>query len=87
MTDRVIDYRETMDPPPDACPECGGEISTHEEHGRVHIYGPADREWAREYGIEGDGLVETIWTRWHCASDPAHAGGPILMASAPQVIA
>lgn len=82
MTDRIIDYRERMGAPPGSCPECGGEIATFEERGCVFVYGPADRQWAREYGIEGDGEVTTIWTRWHCATDPNHAGGPILMAAA-----
>lgn len=82
MTDRIIDYRDALDPPPEACPECGGKIETFEERGRVFVYGPADRQWASEYGIEGDGEVNTIWTRWQCAADPGHAHGPIMMAAA-----
>lgn len=69
-----IDYR---DEEPTACEYCGGPVHVLEANGSVYVSGPADLEWAAEYGITTEGWYRTRWYEWQCMGDADHYG-PLL---------
>jgi hypothetical protein len=66
-----IDHRSDE---PEACPHCGGELDREERVGHVYIHGPADLEWAAQFGITDEGWYRTRSYDWQCRRHEEHYG-------------